>query len=43
MIHRVISVVDYLAYEVSTPELDDVIRLADDSGRKSGRIDKEHR
>ncbi|WP_321493250.1 hypothetical protein [uncultured Desulfobacter sp.] len=42
-VHRVISMSDYLAYEVSTPELDDVIRLADDSGRLSGRIDTEHR
>ena len=41
-IHRVIAEKDYLAYEVSTPELDDVIRLQDDSGRKSGRINSEH-
>lgn len=43
VVHRVISIQDYLAYEVSTPELDDVIRLQDDSGRKSGRIDSEHK
>lgn len=42
VVHRVISVTDYLAYEVSTPELDDVIRLKDDSGRISGRINSEH-
>jgi hypothetical protein len=42
VVHRVISVTDYLAYEVSTPELDDVIRLQDDSGRSSGRIEEEH-
>ena len=41
-VHRVISVKDYIAYEVSTTELDDVIRLADDSGRDSGRIHNEH-
>jgi len=41
-VHRVIAVTDYLAYEVSTPELDDVIRLQDDSGRNSGRIISEH-
>ncbi|MFH0712190.1 MAG: hypothetical protein V1889_03685 [archaeon] len=40
--HRVMAVTDYLAYEVSTPELDDVIRLQDDSCRNSGRIDSEH-
>ncbi len=43
IVHRVISVVDYLAYEVSTPELDDVVRLQDDSHRTSGRIESEHR
>lgn len=42
-VHRVISMKDYIAYEVSTPELDDVIRLHDDSGRNSGRIDTEHK
>lgn len=42
-VHRVISVKDYIAYEVSTPELDDIIRLHDDSGRQSGRILNEHR
>jgi mannose-6-phosphate isomerase-like protein (cupin superfamily) len=42
-VHRVISLKDYLAYEVSTPELDDVIRLKDDTGRSSGRIDSEHK
>ena len=42
VIHRVICVEDYLAYEVSTPELDDVIRLNDDSKRQSGRINSEH-
>jgi hypothetical protein len=28
---------------VSTPELDDVIRWQDDTGRSDGRIDAEHR
>ena len=32
-IHRVFSLEDYTAYEVSTPELDDVVRLSDDYGR----------
>ena len=37
-VHRAFSLEDYTAYEVSTPELDDVIRIQDDSGRKSGKI-----
>ena len=42
IVHRVISVTDYVAYETSTPELDDVERISDDSGRQSGRIVSEH-
>ena len=42
VVHRVIAATDYLAYEVSTPELDDVIRLQDDSQRESGLIKSEH-
>ena len=42
-IHRVFSLEDYTAYEVSTPELDDVVRIADDNSRKSGRITLEHK
>lgn len=42
-VHRVIAATDYLAYEVSTPELDDVIRLQDDFKRNSGRIQSEHK
>jgi hypothetical protein len=30
-VHRVYSEEDYIAYEVSTPQLDDVIRVQDDS------------
>ena len=41
-IHRVFSLEDYTAYEVSTPELDDVVRITDDNSRKSGRINLEH-
>jgi mannose-6-phosphate isomerase-like protein (cupin superfamily) len=41
-VHRVIASEDYTAYEVSTPELDDVIRLQDDTQRESGRINSEH-
>ena len=41
-IHRVYSIKDYLAYETSTPELDDVIRIEDDNNRLSGLISSEH-
>jgi quercetin dioxygenase-like cupin family protein len=43
VLHRVIARTDYTSIEVSTPELDDVIRWQDDTGRGSGRIDAEHR
>jgi mannose-6-phosphate isomerase-like protein (cupin superfamily) len=42
VLHRVIAESDYTSVEVSTPELDDVIRWADDTGRAHGRIDTEH-
>ena len=38
----VFSTEDYTAYETSTPELDDVIRIADDTKRSSGLILSEH-
>lgn len=41
-LHRVIAHADYTSIEVSTPELDDVIRWQDDTGRGHGRIDSEH-
>jgi quercetin dioxygenase-like cupin family protein len=41
-LHRVIARQDYTAIEISTPELDDVIRWQDDTGRGHGRIDSEH-
>ena len=34
-IHRVFSIDDYTAYEASTPELDDVVRIVDDNNRSS--------
>ena len=43
VLHRVIARSDYTSVEVSTPELDDVIRWQDDTGRPDGRIDAEHR
>tara|TARA_B110000977_G_scaffold175638_1_gene230560 strand:- start:40731 stop:41501 length:771 start_codon:yes stop_codon:yes gene_type:complete len=42
-VHRVYSEEDYTAYEVSTPQLDDVIRVQDDSKRVSGLIESEHK
>ncbi|MFF4991035.1 cupin domain-containing protein [Streptosporangium saharense] len=42
VLHRVVAVSDYTSIEVSTPELDDVIRWQDDTGRGNGRIDAEH-
>lgn len=41
-IHRVEALEDIMLIEASTTELDDVIRLRDDAGRKHGRIDAEH-
>ena len=29
--------------EVSTPEVDDVVRIDDDAGRPDGRIESEHK
>ena len=40
--HRVIAITDIILQEVSTPEVDDVIRIEDDSNRSSGRINREH-
>ena len=40
--HRVIAVTDIVLMEVSTPEVDDVVRHADDAGRSDGRIESEH-
>ena len=42
-VHRVYSEEDYIAYEVSTPQLDDVVRVQDDSNRQSGLIKSEHK
>jgi mannose-6-phosphate isomerase-like protein (cupin superfamily) len=41
-IHRVIAGTDLLLIEASTIELDDVIRLYDDSSRGHGKIQSEH-
>ena len=42
-VHRVYSEEDYVAYEVSTPQLDDVVRVQDDTKRESGLIKSEHK
>jgi NDP-sugar pyrophosphorylase family protein/mannose-6-phosphate isomerase-like protein (cupin superfamily) len=41
--HRVIAITDLILQEVSTPEIDDVIRIEDDSSRPNGRINNEHK
>ena len=40
--HRVIALTDIILQEVSTPEVDDVIRIEDDTQRSDGKIDGEH-
>ena len=40
--HRVIAITNVILQEVSTPEVDDVIRLEDDASRQDGRIGHEH-
>lgn len=41
--HRVIALTDIILQEVSTPEVDDVIRIEDDANRKDGKIEGEHK
>ena len=42
ILHRLEALTDILLYEVSTPFLDDVVRVSDDTNRPDGRIDAEH-
>lgn len=42
-LHRVIATTDLTFIETSTCELDDVIRLQDDTNRQNGKIDEEHK
>lgn len=42
-IHRMVAITDLLYIEASTTELDDVIRIQDDSQRIHGRIESEHK
>lgn len=41
--HRVIALTDLILLECSTPEVDDIIRIDDDYGRKDGKIEEEHK
>lgn len=41
-LHRLEAITDLLLYEVSTPHLDDVIRVKDDAKRPDGRLQDEH-
>ncbi len=41
-LHRIIATTDVMMMEVSTPFLDDVVRIQDDSARGDGRIESEH-
>jgi len=41
-LHRIEAVTDVLLYETSTPHLDDVMRVMDDSSRPDGRLSDEH-
>ena len=40
--HRIITLDDVILLEASTPEVDDVIRIADDTMMGDGRIQSEH-
>jgi choline kinase/mannose-6-phosphate isomerase-like protein (cupin superfamily) len=40
--HRVIAITDIILQEVSTPEVDDVIRINDEFNRSDGKVDEEH-
>ncbi|MEM9064126.1 MAG: hypothetical protein AAGB51_01410 [Planctomycetota bacterium] len=42
ILHRIEAVTDLVLFEVSTPHLDDVIRISDDAGRPDGYIPAEH-
>jgi mannose-6-phosphate isomerase-like protein (cupin superfamily) len=41
-IHRIEAKTNIVLYEVSTPHLNDVVRILDDTNRKDGRINSEH-
>ena len=39
--HRIIALTNIILQEVSTPEVDDVIRIEDDINRKDGKLEEE--
>ena len=41
--HRVIAITDIILQEVSTPEVDDVVRINDEFNRLNGKIEEEHK
>lgn len=41
--HRIIALTDVIVQEVSTPHVDDVVRVEDDTNRPDGKIDSEHK
>ena len=41
-IHRFVAITDLILQEVSTPHVDDCIRIEDDTQRDNGRIESEH-
>ncbi len=41
--HRIIALTDVILQEVSTPEVDDIIRVEDDTNRKNGKIELENK
>uniref|UniRef100_A0A6M3JAM2 Putative mannose-6-phosphate isomerase n=1 Tax=viral metagenome TaxID=1070528 RepID=A0A6M3JAM2_9ZZZZ len=41
-VHRVEAIENLTMIEVSTPEVDDVVRIKDDFDRPNGRIESEH-
>ena len=40
--HRIVALTDMVMLEASTPEVDDVVRIEDDTKRPDGRIESEH-
>jgi choline kinase/mannose-6-phosphate isomerase-like protein (cupin superfamily) len=40
--HRVVAITDIILQEVSTPEVNDVVRISDDTNRKDGKLNYEH-
>ncbi|KKT81470.1 MAG: hypothetical protein A3B99_04210 [Candidatus Yanofskybacteria bacterium RIFCSPHIGHO2_02_FULL_44_12b] len=41
--HRVAAITNLVLQEVSTPEVDDVVRINDDTNRPDGKIKSEHK